>query len=92
MQGHTSTATGSDSTGVLIVLTDEDQIFQRDTVPADEVDAVIERRNRAVAVPELRWRRAITFREPLNTLCGACGTRRCWCGVNRLVHRSEARR
>jgi hypothetical protein len=82
---------------VVIVLTDEALIYERREVPGDYADEAIRQLNAEVSnfagATQATWRRAITYREPLNTVCGACGTRRCWCGVSRLsFHREEARR
>jgi hypothetical protein len=82
---------------VEIVLTDEVLIFERREVHAELADDNLRQLNAEISnfAPETKaqWRRAITFSEPLDTLCGACGSRRCWCGVNRLTFRSdEARR
>lgn len=92
-QGQSNTAPSQ----VLIVLTDEVLIYERREVLADVADDRLRQLNAEIAnfapATSTRWRRAITFSEPLNTLCGACGSRRCWCGVNRLTFRSsEARR
>jgi hypothetical protein len=86
----------SSAGAVLIVLTDEVLIYERREVPVNLADDNLRQLNAEISnfAPETKaqWRRAISFREPLNTLCGACGSRRCWCGVNRLTFRGEARR
>lgn len=97
MHGQTGKAAPTADPAVLLVLTDEVLIYERRDVPADYADDALRQLNAEISnfAPETkpRWRRAITFREPLNTVCGACGTRRCWCGVSRLRSRSqEARR
>jgi hypothetical protein len=82
---------------VVIVLTDEALIYERREIAADYADEAIRQLNAEISnfAPETKaaWRRGITYSEPVNALCGACGTRRCWCGVSRLsFHREEARR
>jgi hypothetical protein len=82
--GQGSTATGAEQPKVLLVLTDEELIYERREVPADYVDEALKLLNGDLAASSIKWRRGIVnCSAPLNSLCGSCGSRRCWCGVSR---------
>lgn len=54
------------------------EIQARITAPADRADRVADALN-STLIGTARWRRAVTYSEPLNTLCSTCGTRHCGC-------------
>lgn len=69
-----------------------DEILARVSVPANDAEVVAEGLNKLRSPEELQ--RGFTWR-PARSLpdqghyCPSCGARTCWCGVRRLISRSE---
>lgn len=64
---------------VEIVLTDEREIFARQSIPAVRADSTIELLNKAagpIARGTARWRRAVSTTDP-GRVCETCGAKHC---------------